>query len=136
MLLSKLGIQNIIYIVQTQPWMINIFQSINNVTQFLYKSSDTSKTLSSHISLFSSYYDSNRCVHHPFLLDSTLQIKVICVNSTSPHSMHQMIHSACLNVLNMQGPSQAASILAHAHPQKMFLVTMHTVHASDFCSII
>ena len=28
---------------------------------------------------------------------STLQIKVICVNSTSPHSMHQMIHSACLN---------------------------------------
>ena len=131
--------QNIIYtcIVLTQPWMKNIFTSISNVTQFLYKSSDTSETLSSHISLFSSSYDSNRCVHHLFLHYSTLQIKVICVNSASPHSMHQMIHSACLNVLNMrQGPSQAATMLAHAHPQKQFLVTIYTVHAFDLCSII
>ena len=69
-----------------------------------YKSSDTNETLSSHISLFSSSYDSEQvCPSSLPSLQYSVQIKVICVNSTSPHSMHQMIHSVCLNVLHKQG---------------------------------
>ena len=48
-------------------------------------------------------------------------------------SINCYLASNGLNVLNMQGPSQAATMLAHA--TKLFLVTMRTVHASDLCSI-